>query len=86
MLNTLLIGAFSSLLLGGCATASEKSREIIHPRQVVIPQYINATNSSAGDIELHITTKGGGRNATAPLLYGWMFEDISVCTIYPEYD
>ena len=53
-------------------------REIIHPRQVIFPNYINATNSSNSDVALQITTRGGGRNATAPLLYGWMFEDISV--------
>lgn len=34
------------------------------------------TNSSEA-VSLQILTKTGTRNATAPLLYGWMFEDIN---------
>jgi alpha-N-arabinofuranosidase len=35
-----------------------------------------ATNSSA-PVSLNILTNTGRRNATAPYLYGWMFEDIN---------
>ena len=81
MLNTVLIGAFSSLLFAGCIATSNEIREIVHPRQVIYPQFLNATNNSTSDVQLQISTTGGGRNATAPLLYGWMFEDISVRTM-----
>ncbi len=39
---------------------------------------INITNSNVTNVELLVSTKGGGRNETAPLLYGWMIEDINV--------
>ena len=29
------------------------------------------------EVELNILTQSGQRNKTAPLLYGWMFEDIN---------
>lgn len=35
-----------------------------------------STNSSSA-VSLDILTKTGTRNATAPYLYGWMFEDIN---------
>jgi alpha-L-arabinofuranosidase len=34
------------------------------------------TNTSSA-VSLDISTKSGTRNATAPYLYGWMFEDIN---------
>lgn len=42
--------------------------------------YINETqfNSTPTPVVLEIWQNGGGRNQTSPLLYGWMFEDISV--------
>lgn len=36
---------------------------------------VSYANSSV--VSLNIRTKTGHRNATAPLLYGWMFEDIN---------
>ena len=39
---------------------------------------INTTNTNVTNVNLHISTNGGGRNKTAPLLYGWMIEDINV--------
>ena len=39
---------------------------------------INATNPNAANVDLCTSTKGGCRNKTAPLLYGWMIEDINV--------
>ena len=39
---------------------------------------INATNSNTTNIDLHISTKEGSRNETAPLLYGWMIEEINM--------
>lgn len=49
------------------------------------PKKSRATDTSASTIShansstvsLNIRTKTGHRNATAPLLYGWMFEDIN---------
>lgn len=35
------------------------------------------TNASNGRVSLDIKTKTGTKNATAPYLYGWMFEDIN---------
>ena len=52
----------------------------LHSRQgTSYVNFINDTRNNAAHVELKISTLGGGRNATAPLLYGWMFEDISVC-------
>ncbi len=39
---------------------------------------INATDTNASNVDLQISTKANGRNETAPLLYGWMIEDINV--------
>ena len=42
-------------------------------------QYINATqqNGTNSSVVLDLSVNGGGRNKTAPLLYGWMIEDIN---------
>ena len=40
--------------------------------------YINLTSASNEPVALSVSTLGGVRNATAPLLYGWQFEDINV--------
>ena len=34
-------------------------------------------SNSSGGVSLEILTKTGVKNATAPYLYGWMFEDIN---------
>ena len=52
------------------ATSAVKRQENATP-------YINATFSNVTQVALDVSVNGGGRNATAPLLYGWMFEDIS---------
>lgn len=39
--------------------------------------YINATRFDTSEVGLQISINDGQRNATAPLLYGWMIEDIS---------
>lgn len=42
------------------------------------PDFINATNTNVGPVSLQIDTQNeSGRNDTAPMLYGLMFEDIS---------
>lgn len=44
------------------------------------PVYSRSSNSSVNAtaaVSLDILTKTGIRNATAPYLYGWMFEDIN---------
>jgi alpha-N-arabinofuranosidase len=38
---------------------------------------VSAQNDTADPVSLKILTKHGVRNATSPLLYGWMFEDIN---------
>ena len=40
------------------------------------PRWSNSVNATAA-VSLHILTQTGVRNATAPYLYGWMFEDIN---------
>jgi alpha-N-arabinofuranosidase len=61
----LAIAAFSGLASAG--PKLPRSREIL-PRKV--------TNTSSA-VSLSILTNTGTRNATAPNLYGWMFEDIN---------
>ena len=41
-------------------------------------QRINASRPDFSPVHLDILTKTGGRNDTAPLLYGVIFEDITV--------
>ena len=41
-------------------------------------QFINASRLDFSPVNLQILTKSGERNDTAPLLYGLMFEDITV--------
>ena len=70
----------------GVSTFSNPVEAIPHPglqaRQATsYVNYINQTRNNDNNVELKISTQGGGRNATAPLLYGWMFEDISVSTL-----
>jgi hypothetical protein len=70
------VGLVASLL-GSCVTARNIDRL---PRQLSGGQYINDTQfgNISTSVALDISITGGGRNKTAPLLYGWMFEDISV--------
>ena len=75
--------AICASLLACCVDGSINSprKHPIAPRQASFAPHINGTNASVSDVALQISTKTGGRNATAPLLYGWMFEDISVSSI-----
>ncbi len=78
MLNSLTcIGLAASLLL-----QSGTARSISSPakRQLLNGNFINQTQygNDSTSVELSVLLGGGGRNKTAPLLYGWMFEDISV--------
>lgn len=75
MLNLLRVAGISAFLLGQIVEC--RSRSLV-PRQASYAKYINATYSNVTEVELQISVNGGGRNETAPLLYGWMFEDISV--------
>ena len=47
-------------------------------RQEAHAGYINVTASNVSSVSVNVLTKTGQKNDTAPLLYGWMFEDISV--------
>lgn len=76
MLNLLLSAGLAAFLLGSWVTARNIDRV---PRQLSGGQYINDTQfgNISTSVQLDISINGGGRNKTAPLLYGWMFEDIS---------
>jgi hypothetical protein len=41
-----------------------------------------STSPPSKPVSISISTTGGGRNATSPILYGWMIEDISVGSKY----
>jgi len=60
------------------ATSFVNSRHVNIARQDAETPYINATFSNVTQVGLDVSiTNTTGRNATAPLLYGWMFEDIN---------
>ena len=50
---------------------------IVFCQTVSLKKYINGTVDNDLPVALNISTKAEGRNATAPLLYGWMIEDIN---------
>ncbi|KAL9616648.1 MAG: hypothetical protein Q9160_008504 [Pyrenula sp. 1 TL-2023] len=52
-------------------------RPTLLPRQEAVSSRINGSFTNVTNVNLEVSTKTGDRNATAPLLYGWMFEDIS---------
>ncbi|RDW71039.1 hypothetical protein BP6252_07602 [Coleophoma cylindrospora] len=56
-------------LLGTAVAGPKRPRQLSHDGPF--------TNSSTAPVSLNILTKTGTRNATAPYLYGWMFEDIN---------
>lgn len=70
MLNKLSSYSAALLACTGLVAAGPK-----RPRSgAIVPrQYSN----SSGGVSLDILTKTGVKNATAPYLYGWMFEDIN---------
>lgn len=41
--------------------------------------YINATSKSTESVVLSVSTRSSERNATSPLLYGWMVEGTLSC-------
>lgn len=65
--------ALSSLLTGATARP-----QFLQARQQSYASQINGTRISTAPVALDVSINGGGRNATAPYLYGWMFEDINV--------
>lgn len=74
----LISGLFAVAALYAVSVEATQRRLPLVPRQYGLHSYINGTNTSNAAVELQISTKGGGRNKTSPLLYGWMIEDISV--------
>ena len=75
MLTSLVvIAAAVGALIGDVEARSVRKQ----PRQASYAKYINGTSTNVGNVELEISTQGCCRNATSPLLYGWMFEDINV--------
>ena len=65
------------------ALASGEAKRLGAKREIIKSRngpggYTNGTSADNGAVALSISTLGGGRNATAPLLYGWQFEDINV--------
>ena len=83
MLISLLATVLGSLVFATAveAKSSRRAATALRSRQDGPAGYINATDSGNGQVKLSISTQGGGRNATAPLLYGWQYEDINVCII-----
>jgi alpha-N-arabinofuranosidase len=63
----LTLAGLSGLVLAGPKVPRTGENALV-PRQ-----FINSSDA----VSLQILTKTGTRNATAPLLYGWMFEDIN---------
>ena len=78
MLNSLTCAGLVASLLVQSVTARSISSPV--RRQLLNGQFINQTQygNDSTSVELSVSLNGGGRNETAPLLYGWMFEDISV--------
>ena len=69
----MLTAVVAAFLVAGFASARSSNHLLpLYPRQVT-----NGTNGTS-NVALQISTKDSGRNATSPLLYGWMIEDISV--------
>ena len=80
MLTQLVVVAIGLLTLAASSNTEKwrAKRDIIRPRNGP-GGLINGTSANNGAVSLNVLTLGGGRNATAPLLYGWQFEDINVC-------
>ncbi|KAI9759757.1 MAG: hypothetical protein M4579_002142 [Chaenotheca gracillima] len=66
-----------SVVVGALTLSGHAIGRRVDRRQSSYADYINVTSPGAGPVGLHIQTQGGQRNATAPLFYGLMFEDIS---------
>ena len=78
-----------ALMVIGAALGTGISRRNVPPdihldkRQFGLAQTqgINASRPDFSPVHLEVRTKSGGRNETAPLLYGLIFEDITVRSI-----
>jgi hypothetical protein len=58
------------------AAKTRGSKPLLNKQRAEVLTRKPSSNSSSG-VSLEILTKTGVKNATAPLLYGWMFEDIN---------
>ena len=82
MLILLIAAAVGSVAFATAVEAKASKRGgALRSRQDGPAGYINGTDSNNCTVKLSISTQGGGRNATAPLLYGWQYEDINVRVI-----
>lgn len=66
------------LALSSVLTCTIARPQVLERRQESFASRINGTRVSSAPVALEVSINGDGRNATAPLLYGWMFEDINV--------
>ncbi len=68
------------MLIGAAVAISIPRGPQLDKRQYGLAQtnFINASRPDFSPVILEISTRSGQRNDTAPLLYGLMFEDITV--------
>jgi alpha-N-arabinofuranosidase len=66
------LAALATLLSTAIAGKKAPRAGQISPRA-----YNNASSNASTSVSLNILTETGVKNATAPYLYGWMFEDIN---------
>ncbi|KAI9814218.1 MAG: hypothetical protein M1827_003384 [Pycnora praestabilis] len=77
MLKILLAAVIGFATLSSASSSRRRPRQATPASLGAYAQGINGTNSNFTNVDLQITTQSGERNATAPLLYGIMFEDIN---------
>lgn len=78
MLNLLLALAAAAVTFSRFVDSRLPIRQALAARQGAASPHINGSFTNATCVSLAVSTQTGKRNATAPLLYGWMFEDINV--------
>jgi hypothetical protein len=78
LIEMLTSTATFGLALSSLLTCTIARPQVLERRQESFASQINGTRVSNAPVALDVSINGGGRNATAPLLYGWMFEDINV--------
>lgn len=81
MLITCQVTLVSLLWLSSTVSAGKRLSKTNTPGALNVPRrqivHQNRNNGNNSSVSLEILTRSGQRNATAPLLYGWMFEDIN---------
>lgn len=78
MLTPVLALAVAAINFGSSVDGRAPKRRPHALRQESYSPHINGSFTNVTNVNLAVSTQTGERNATAPLLYGWMFEDINV--------